>query len=43
MTALSYPVIMVPSMFILGFILWRLTKGIKKMTGMELEDIFKIQ
>lgn len=43
MTALSYPVITLPSMVILGFVLWRLIHGIKKMTGLELEQIFKAQ
>jgi hypothetical protein len=41
MTVLSWPVIVVPCMIILGYSLWRLISGIKKLTGLELEKIFK--
>lgn len=41
MTALSFPVIMVPSTLILFFALWFLLKGISKMTGTELQDLLK--
>lgn len=41
MTALSYPVIVLPSMAVTGFALWKLFHGIKKMTGLELEEVFK--
>lgn len=41
MTAWSYPVIVVPSMIILILALWRLTSGIRALTGLELEAVFK--
>jgi hypothetical protein len=41
MTALSYPVIVVPSMIILVFSLWFLLAGIRKLTQLEWEQIFK--
>ena len=41
MTALSYPVIVLPCMAVTGFALWRLLAGIKKLTGLDLEAIFK--
>lgn len=41
MTALSFPVIMVPSTLILGFSLWYLLKGISKLTGVEINDFLK--
>lgn len=41
MTALSYPVIVVPCMIVTMFALWLLLSGIKKLTGLKLEDIFK--
>ena len=41
MNALSYPVIVLPCMVVLGFALWRLVSGIKKMTGLNLEQILK--
>ncbi len=40
MAVLSYPVIVVPSMIMLGVTLWILVRGIKKLTGLELDDIF---
>lgn len=40
MTALSFPVIAVPCTIVTGFALWRLVTGIKKLTGMEFEEIF---
>jgi hypothetical protein len=40
MTAWSYPVIVVPCMIIMMAALWVLISGIKRLTGMELEDIF---
>lgn len=43
MTALSYPVIVIPSMLVMLLALWRLVSGVKKMTGLELEAIFKQQ
>jgi hypothetical protein len=39
MTWLSWPVIMVPSMIMMIYILWRLFGGIHKLTGLELEEI----
>ena len=41
MTALSYPVIVVPSLAVTMFALWRLVAGIRKLTGLTLESIFK--
>jgi hypothetical protein len=41
MTALSYPVIAVPSMVVTMFALWKMLSGIKKLTGLEIETIFK--
>lgn len=43
MTALSYPVIVLPSMAILLFSLWFLISGIHKLTQLEWEQIFKVQ
>jgi hypothetical protein len=42
MTALSYPVIVVPSMIVMSLALWMLVHGIKKLTGMPLDSIFKV-
>ena len=41
MTALSIPVITVPSITILAFALYYLASGITKETGLEFQDIFK--
>ena len=41
MTALSFPVITVPSITILAFALYYLASGITKQTGLEFQDIFK--
>ena len=41
MTALSYPVIVVPSMGVTALALWKLLSGIKNLTGLPLEQIFK--
>ena len=41
MTALSFPVIAVPSITILGIALYYLVSGIRKETGLEFSDIFK--
>jgi hypothetical protein len=41
MHILSWPVIVVPSMAMMVFVLWRLLGGIKRITGLELEAIFK--
>jgi len=35
MTAMSYPVIMLPSLLMLGFSLWFLFSGLRKLTGLE--------
>jgi hypothetical protein len=40
---LSWPVIVVPSMAIMMFALWQLLGGIKKLTGLELDQIFHAQ
>ncbi len=41
MTAMSYPVIVLPCMVVTMFALWRLLSGIKKLTGLDLDTIFK--
>ncbi len=40
MTALSYPVIVVPSMAVMMIALWYLFRSIKRLTHMDLEEIF---
>lgn len=39
MTGLSFPVIAVPSMLVMGFILWYLFKSIKNLSGLSMEDV----
>ena len=41
MTALSFPVIALPMLFIIMFIIWYLISGVRRLTGMKLEKIFK--
>jgi hypothetical protein len=41
MTMLSYPVIVVPSMIVVGFTLWYIISGIKKLAGFGMEEILK--
>lgn len=41
MTALSYPVIVAPCMIVTLLALWRLIAGIKRLTGLDLEQVFK--
>lgn len=41
MTALSYPVIVIPSMAVMMIALWYLFKSIRRHTGLAIEDIFK--
>jgi len=41
MHALSWPVIVIPSMAIMMFALYRLMKGIKNLTGLETEEVLK--
>jgi len=43
MNALSWPVIVIPTMIITVFALWRLISGIKKMTGLGLEEMMHTQ
>jgi len=43
MNALSWPVIVIPTMIITVFALWRLISGIKKMTGLGLEEMMHAQ
>jgi len=43
MTALSYPVIVLPCMVVTGFAMWRLLTGIKTLTGLSLEEVFHPQ
>lgn len=41
LTLMSYPVIVIPSMIVMGFAFWYLYKGIKKLTDLDAEAIFK--
>ncbi len=41
MTAMSYPVIVLPCMVVMGLALWVLIKGIKDLTGLDMESVFK--
>ena len=43
MTAYSWPVIVLPSTLVMGIALWQLVGGIKRLTGLELEQILKTQ
>jgi hypothetical protein len=40
LTALSYPVIMVPSMAIMMIGIWKLITGVEKLTGLDGEELF---
>jgi intracellular septation protein A len=37
----SWPVIVIPCTLVMGFALWKLVAGIKALTGLEFEDVFK--
>ncbi|HLS28184.1 MAG TPA: VC0807 family protein [Opitutales bacterium] len=41
LTAWSIPVIVVPSMIVTSIALWKLLSGIKELTGLQLEEVFK--
>nr|CAA6825287.1 MAG: MFS transporter [uncultured Thiotrichaceae bacterium] len=41
LTLMSYPVIVIPSMIVMGFAFWYLYKGIKSLTELDAESIFK--
>ena len=41
MHLLSWPVIVLPSMAMMMLVLWRLLHGIKALTGLELDDLFR--
>lgn len=43
MIALSYPVIVIPSMVIMIIALWYLFAGIMKMTGLEFDEIIRVK
>lgn len=43
MMAWSWPVIVVPSLFIMAGVLWMLIKGIYRMTGLRLESIIAVE
>lgn len=43
MHIMSWPVIVLPSTAMMVFALWRLLSGLKKLTGLPLEDVFKAQ
>ena len=43
MTALAYPVIVVPSMVVMLLALWFLFRGIKRLIGLDLESVFKTE
>ncbi len=40
LTALSYPVIVLPSMVMMMFGMWKLITGLEKLTGLSGDDIF---
>ena len=40
MTSLSFPVIAIPSTIVMGLALWYLVNGVKKLTDLELKEIF---
>ena len=41
MTWMSWPVIVVPSMAIMMFALWRLLKGLEKLSGLTVDEILR--
>jgi hypothetical protein len=41
MHLVSWPVIVLPSMAMMLYVLWRLLGGIRRLTGLELDDIFR--
>ena len=41
MNALSFPVIMLPCAAVMTFTVWKLIDGIKKITGLEIEEVLK--
>jgi hypothetical protein len=41
MHLLSWPVIVLPSMAMMMFVLWRLLRGITTLTGLTLDDVFR--
>lgn len=43
MTALSYPVIVVPSLLVMMLAVWMLIRGLKRLTGLEMHDILSDQ
>lgn len=43
MNALSWPVIVIPCLVIMLFALWRLMKGISRLTGLSTEEILRTQ
>ena len=43
MHLLSWPVIVLPSMAMMMFVLWRLLRGITALTGLTLDDVFHTQ
>jgi len=43
MHGLSWPVIVIPSTLILFFALWRLLKGLEKLTGLAQDQILNTQ
>lgn len=43
MTALSFPVIAVPSLVVSGIAIWRLLAGLKALTGLDFESLFHAQ
>jgi hypothetical protein len=43
MTAVSWPVIVLPCMAIMGFALWFLGSGLRKLTGLDWEGVLKVE
>ncbi len=42
MTFWSYPIIVIPSMAVMALALWKLLSGIKTLTGLDIEEVFRI-
>jgi hypothetical protein len=43
MTAMSWPMIVLPCMLVMGFSLWHLGSGIRRLTGLDWENVLKVE
>jgi hypothetical protein len=43
MTALSWPVIVLPSMAVMGFALWHLGRGLRRLTGLDWDGVLNVE